>query len=102
MKKCWLVLIALVVATVEFVGSTALAAQLDPEDLREIIAAYRDRVAAIVRQYGGTISHQHGVGADHLAYLAAEKGPLGMQTLARLREQYDPRGLMNPGKLLLP
>jgi alkyldihydroxyacetonephosphate synthase len=56
---------------------------------------------AIVDQ-GGTISHQHGVGADHLAYLEAEKGALGLQTLGRLREQYDPRGLMNPGKLLLP
>ena len=40
----------------DLVGSTALAAQLDPEDLREIIAAYRDGVAAIVRKYGGTIS----------------------------------------------
>jgi alkyldihydroxyacetonephosphate synthase len=54
---------------------------------------------AIVDQ-GGTISHQHGVGADHLPYLEAEKGALGMQTLARLREQYDPRGLLNPGKLI--
>src|SRR2546430_6362100 len=40
----------------DLVGSTALAAQLDPEDLRDIIAAYRDGVAAIVRKYGGTIS----------------------------------------------
>lgn len=40
----------------DLVGSTALAAHLDPEDLREIIAAYRDGVAAIVRKYGGTIS----------------------------------------------
>src|ERR1700746_1084535 len=40
----------------DLVGSTALATQLDPEDLREIIAAYRDGVAAIVRKYGGTVS----------------------------------------------
>src|SRR5262245_3483488 len=36
----------------ELVGSTALATKLDPEDLREIIAEYRDRVAAIVRKHG--------------------------------------------------
>lgn len=46
----------------DLVGSTALAAQLDPEDLREIIATYRDGVAAIVRKYGGTISRYIGDG----------------------------------------
>jgi predicted ATPase len=46
----------------DLVGSTALAAQLDPEDLREIIAAYRDGVAAIIRKYGGTISRYIGDG----------------------------------------
>ncbi|WP_190242153.1 double zinc ribbon domain-containing protein, partial [Bradyrhizobium algeriense] len=46
----------------DLVGSTALAAQLDPEDLRETIAAYRDGVAAIVRKYGGTISRYIGDG----------------------------------------
>src|SRR6266566_6166012 len=46
----------------DLVGSTALAAQLDPEDLREIIAAYRDGVAAIVHKYGGTISRYIGDG----------------------------------------
>ena len=46
----------------DLVGSTALAVKLDPEDLREIIAEYRDRVAAIVRKYGGTISRYIGDG----------------------------------------
>ena len=46
----------------DLVGSTALATQLDPEDLREIIAGYRHGVAAIVRKYGGTISRYIGDG----------------------------------------
>jgi class 3 adenylate cyclase/predicted ATPase len=46
----------------DLVGSTALATKLDPEDLREIIAEYRDGVAAIVRKYGGTISRYIGDG----------------------------------------
>jgi class 3 adenylate cyclase len=46
----------------DLVGSTALATMLDPEDLREIIAEYRDGVAAIVRKYGGTISRYIGDG----------------------------------------
>lgn len=49
---------------------------------------------------GGTISHQHGVGTDHRAYLPAEKGALGMETLAAACRVFDPDGMMNPGKLL--
>ena len=48
----------------------------------------------------GTISHQHGIGLDHRPYLAAEKGPLGMDVLAQVMACVDPSGLMNPGKLL--
>ncbi|HGG57556.1 MAG TPA: FAD-binding oxidoreductase, partial [Nannocystis exedens] len=48
---------------------------------------------------GGTISHQHGVGADHRAYLPAEKGTLGMRVLQDMLASFDPDGRMNPGKL---
>ena len=46
----------------DLVDSTALATMLDPEDLRDIIAEYRDSVAAVVRKYGGTISRYIGDG----------------------------------------
>jgi alkyldihydroxyacetonephosphate synthase len=48
---------------------------------------------------GGTITHQHGIGTDHLPYLAGEKGRLGMATLRDLCQRFDPSGVMNPGKL---
>lgn len=54
---------------------------------------------AIVKN-GGTISHQHGVGTDHLPYLKAEKGELGMATIDALCRHFDPQGIMNPGKLV--
>jgi alkyldihydroxyacetonephosphate synthase len=56
---------------------------------------------AIVR-HGGTISHQHGVGLDHQPYLEAEKGPLGIAAIRNLATTFDPDGLMNPGKLIVP
>ncbi|SFQ33173.1 Adenylate and Guanylate cyclase catalytic domain-containing protein [Bradyrhizobium sp. Ghvi] len=46
----------------DLVDSTALATKLDPEDLRDIIAEYRDSVAAVVRKYGGTVSRYIGDG----------------------------------------
>lgn len=62
--------------------------------------ALKKAVAAQIAAHGGTVSHQHGVGRDHAAHLAQEKGPLGMATLAGLCRQFDPHGIMNPGKLL--
>lgn len=50
--------------------------------------------------HGGTISHQHGIGTDHMPYLAAEKGELGMAALRDLCRRFDPQGIMNPGKLV--
>lgn len=48
----------------------------------------------------GTISHQHGVGIDHAPYLQAEKGELGTAVLHDLSRRFDPRGILNPGKLI--
>lgn len=49
---------------------------------------------------GGTISHQHGVGTDHMPYLEAEKGALGTAVLGDALRRFDPYGIMNPGKLV--
>ena len=57
-------------------------------------------VAASIAAHGGTVSHQHGVGRDHAAHLVDEKGALGMASLAELCRHFDPKKIMNPGKLL--
>ena len=49
---------------------------------------------------GGTISHHHGVGTDHAPWLGQEKGPIGMQTLSAVKNSIDPKGVMNPRKVL--
>jgi class 3 adenylate cyclase/predicted ATPase len=46
----------------DLVGSTALSTRLDPEDLREIISAYRKCVAETVRHLGGFVSQYLGDG----------------------------------------
>ena len=40
----------------DLVGSTALSARMDPEDLREIISAYQKCVAETVRRFGGFVA----------------------------------------------
>jgi class 3 adenylate cyclase len=46
----------------DLVGSTALSAQLDPEDLREVIASYHKCAGEIVRRFGGFVSQYLGDG----------------------------------------
>ncbi|HEV2562846.1 MAG TPA: FAD-binding oxidoreductase [Rhizomicrobium sp.] len=49
---------------------------------------------------GGTISHHHGVGEDHLPWMAQEKGALGIEILRAIKHTLDPKGILNPGKLI--
>ena len=50
----------------DLVGSTALSARMDPEDLRELISAYHKCVAEAVRRFGGFVAQYLGDGV--LAY----------------------------------
>jgi class 3 adenylate cyclase len=46
----------------DLVGSTALSARMDPEDLREVISAYQKCVAETVRRCGGFVAKYMGDG----------------------------------------
>jgi class 3 adenylate cyclase/predicted ATPase len=46
----------------DLVGSTALSASMDPEDLRELISAYQKCVAGTVRRFGGFVARYLGDG----------------------------------------
>ncbi len=46
----------------DLVGSTALSARMDPEDLREVISAYQACVAETVRRFGGFVAKYMGDG----------------------------------------
>src|SRR6516225_7694110 len=46
----------------DLVGSTALSARMDPEDLREVISAYQKCVAEVVRRFGGFVAQYLGDG----------------------------------------
>ena len=50
----------------DLAGSTALSARLDPEDLREVMAAYHRAVAEVIGRHGGHVAKFMGDGV--LAY----------------------------------
>ncbi len=63
-------------------------------------AAIKKAASDAIVANGGTISHHHGVGEDHLPWMAAEKGALGIDVLRAVKMALDPHGIMNPGKLI--
>ena len=44
----------------DLVGSTTLSAQLDPEELREVVRAYQKTCAAVIRRYDGYLAQYLG------------------------------------------
>jgi alkyldihydroxyacetonephosphate synthase len=55
---------------------------------------------AAIRAAGATITHHHGVGADHRDTYAQEIGPLAVEVLRAVKNTLDPVGILNPGVLI--
>lgn len=72
----------------------------DPEETLEHWQAMKKSASETIQRLGGTISHQHGVGLDHAPYLMQEKGELGLKILRAVCQSVDPKGILNPGKLI--
>jgi alkyldihydroxyacetonephosphate synthase len=51
---------------------------------------------------GGSITHHHGVGTDHVPWYERELGRLGLAALAAVKREVDPDGILNPGVLIPP
>ena len=69
----------------DLVGSTALSARMDPEDLREIISAYQKCVAETVHRFGGFVAKYMG------------DGVLDIFRLSRRPTRTTPSGRCGPG-----
>jgi alkyldihydroxyacetonephosphate synthase len=78
---------------------TFMAAQERGREIEQWRAAKTAASDAIVAA-GGTITHHHAIGADHAPWMRAEIGDVGLELLRAVKGRLDPRGIMNPGKLL--
>ncbi|MGO9172915.1 MAG: FAD-binding oxidoreductase [Rhodomicrobium sp.] len=59
-----------------------------------------EAVHAIVLRFGGSISAEHGIGRMKAGVLQSVKSPVELGLMRRLKAAFDPRGILNPGKLL--
>ena len=68
----------------------------DPAVKREV----DDIVYAAVRDVGGSVSAEHGIGLEKLGYLAWSRTPEEIALMRALKRTMDPLGILNPGKML--
>ncbi len=57
-------------------------------------------VFAVVKKYGGSISAEHGVGVMKRDLLPSVKDPVALDLMRSLKRMLDPKGILNPGKVL--
>ncbi len=69
-------------------------------------AEARNAVEAIVygalRECGGSISAEHGIGLEKRPYLGWSRGAEEIGLMRSIKQALDPRNILNPGKVLAP
>jgi glycolate oxidase len=73
----------------------------DEREWERVEAAVGDLFAAAV-ELGGTLSGEHGVGVLKRPYLEMALGPLAVEVMVNIKRALDPKGILNPGKVLPP
>jgi FAD/FMN-containing dehydrogenase len=57
-------------------------------------------VNTLVLQFGGSISAEHGIGQLKRAELVRAKAPVALEVMRAIKDALDPKGILNPGKVL--
>ena len=68
------------------------------EEYRRVEQAFNDQVVEKAITLGGTCTGEHGVGIGKQKYMVREHGETAMGVMRRLKELFDPHGILNPGK----
>ena len=57
-------------------------------------------VYGVIRELGGSISAEHGLGQLKRDTIREYKDPLELELMRNIKQTFDPQGLMNPGKVI--
>ncbi len=79
------------------IHSTFLFSPDDEDEERRADAACRD-LFDLARRLGGSVTGEHGIGWLKRGELERQLGPVGYDLHLRLKQAFDPKNLLNPGK----
>ena len=77
---------------------TFLCDERNVGEMHRVEAALQEVVDDAI-ELGGTITGEHGVGLAKKSFLPAQLGEVGIAMLHRLKDSFDPMGILNPGKV---
>ena len=72
------------------------------EDGAQKMRAIAEEAAELVKQYKGSYSGEHGDGLVRSEWIEPFYGPRLARTLEEIKGLFDPKGLLNPGKIVRP
>ena len=82
-------------------GNIHFNIMLDKNNKAELKKA-EDAIEAVfdhTLELGGTISGEHGVGITKASYIAKEIGHVEIDLMKKIKKVFDPKGILNPGKI---
>src|SRR6184192_1631249 len=68
------------------------------DDLRKF-RLVADQTSALVRQFKGSISAEHGVGIARTEYMRDQLGDALLNVMREIKRTFDPKNIFNPGKI---
>ena len=68
----------------------------DPQPKAEVEAL----VYGLVRDFGGSISAEHGIGTRKQKYIGYTRNPVELALMATIKKAIDPKNILNPGKII--
>ena len=83
-------------------GNFHLVYLIDPDNPDEMATAeaFNARLVERAIAMGGTCTGEHGIGYGKIKYLAREHGEPAVAVMSAIKQALDPKGLLNPGKVL--
>jgi len=82
-------------------GNIHVNFMLDKTDQHEVKSVYLaiESLFKKVTSMGGTITGEHGIGITKAPFLEIELSKASLDLMARLKKAFDPKGILNPGKI---
>lgn len=76
------------------------ATQRPVQNQLEHYYGYKNAITEAFLRVGGALSHHHAVGVEHRPWIGRELTETGLGAVQALKAALDPKGIMNPGKLV--
>jgi FAD/FMN-containing dehydrogenase len=76
----------------------------EASDSKAFVIAFEDKINTLVfdqvKRFGGSISAEHGVGAQKVNKLPLYKDPTALAMMRSVKQALDPQNILNPGRVL--